>query len=104
MQTTRDEIGPEKVNSGFRCHAHNRAVRGSPTSQHLIGRAGDVTPLAASLKDLFHSLMRHEWIEQCGVILYPGRGFIHFDVRGFFYREARLDGRIIPWQQGIGLL
>lgn len=35
--------GPIYVNSGYRCAALNRAVGGSPGSQHLLGQAADVT-------------------------------------------------------------
>ena len=39
--------GPIKVNSGFRCGAHNREVGGSPMSRHLIGCAADIAPVGA---------------------------------------------------------
>lgn len=34
---------PIAVNSGYRSHALNVAVGGSPTSQHLTGEAADIT-------------------------------------------------------------
>lgn len=34
---------PITVNSGFRCPALNKAVKGSTTSQHMSGQAADVT-------------------------------------------------------------
>ena len=34
---------PIRVNSGFRCPALNKAVRGSATSDHMTGRAADIT-------------------------------------------------------------
>ncbi|NDV81318.1 D-Ala-D-Ala carboxypeptidase family metallohydrolase [Bacteroides sp. 51] len=34
---------PIHVNSGYRCSALNRAVRGASTSQHLKGEAADIT-------------------------------------------------------------
>ncbi len=34
---------PVTVTSGYRCHALNRAVGGSPTSHHLRGMAADIT-------------------------------------------------------------
>lgn len=34
---------PIKVNSGFRCAKLNSAVKGSPTSHHLYGKAADIT-------------------------------------------------------------
>lgn len=34
---------PIRVNSGYRCSVLNRAVGGSPASQHLRGEAADIT-------------------------------------------------------------
>lgn len=34
---------PILVNSGYRCIALNKAVKGSKTSQHLLGLAADIT-------------------------------------------------------------
>ena len=34
---------PIQVNSGFRCPALNKAVKGSATSDHMTGRAADIT-------------------------------------------------------------
>lgn len=33
---------PIIVTSGYRCHALNRAVKGSKTSQHVLGQAADL--------------------------------------------------------------
>jgi len=33
---------PVKINSACRCPEHNKAVGGSPTSQHLLGKAADI--------------------------------------------------------------
>ena len=35
--------GPISVNSGYRCPALNKAVGGTPNSQHLRGEAADIT-------------------------------------------------------------
>ena len=37
--------GPVRVNSGFRCVAHNREVGGAARSRHLLGCAADVAPV-----------------------------------------------------------
>lgn len=34
---------PIRINSGFRCPALNKAVKGSATSDHMTGRAADIT-------------------------------------------------------------
>jgi len=38
----REEIGPIKITSGFRCKKHNKDVGGIPTSQHTKGTATDI--------------------------------------------------------------
>lgn len=40
---------PLRIVSGVRCAAHNAAVGGSPTSQHVHGRAADVPAGYASV-------------------------------------------------------
>ena len=36
--------GPVKINSGFRCPAHNKEVGGAERSRHLLGCAADIAP------------------------------------------------------------
>lgn len=44
LDKMREEYGqPIIVTSGFRCKDHNKRVGGSPRSQHLYGRAADIT-------------------------------------------------------------
>lgn len=47
---------PIRVNSGYRCPALNRAVGGSPGSQHMSGDAADVTIPGVDLKDAFEAI------------------------------------------------
>lgn len=43
LQQARDEIdSPIRINSGFRCTEHNKAVGGSEDSEHLTGEAVDL--------------------------------------------------------------
>lgn len=88
LQPLRDAWkAPLSINSGYRCEAVNKAVDGSPTSQHLKGEAADVCPsfcrndssvseervfaLAQTAKEL------HLPFDQ--MILYPH--FVHFSHR-----------------------
>ena len=51
--------GSVRVNSGFRCAAHNRAVGGVLRSRHLLGCAADVAPVMpgnGGFSDLVRSL------------------------------------------------
>lgn len=44
LDVLREAYGkPIKVNSGYRCEALNKAVRGAKNSQHLVGEAVDIT-------------------------------------------------------------
>jgi uncharacterized protein YcbK (DUF882 family) len=51
LQRMRTAMGrPLRIVSGYRCVAHNRAVGGSRSSQHLLGRAADVPPGYATVR------------------------------------------------------
>jgi uncharacterized protein YcbK (DUF882 family) len=70
---------PLKINSGYRCTAHNFDVQGKPLSRHTTGEAVDI-----SLKSLDH--LSHEEIEHAAklsgftfVLFY--KTFVHMDVR-----------------------
>lgn len=77
LQRVRDFFdAPVRVTSGCRCPDHNRAVGGSPNSQHLIGTAADFT-----VRHVPPSVV-HEFCET----LNPGglgyyTTFTHMDVR-----------------------
>lgn len=44
IDAARDDAGvPFKINSGYRCKPHNKAVGGSDTSSHRIGVACDIS-------------------------------------------------------------
>ncbi len=44
LQAIRDRFNaPIKINSAYRCISHNRAVGGSKSSQHILGKACDIT-------------------------------------------------------------
>lgn len=44
LQVLRDFVGyPIRINSAYRCKAHNEAIGGVEKSQHLLGKAVDIT-------------------------------------------------------------
>jgi len=79
LQKLRWVVGrPIKIVSGYRTVSHNRNVGGSPKSQHLVGRAADITVKGYNPKQLA------ELAEQLGfdgIGIYPN--FVHLDCRGY---------------------
>lgn len=72
---------PVIVNSGCRCTEYNHKVGGAEKSQHLIGRAADITVGSVSPRDVA------DYAESIGV---PGIGryetFTHLDSRNSTWR------------------
>lgn len=68
---------PFQILSGYRPPALNRAVGGSPTSQHATAAAADIT--TADVRMLFLSLLRNpEVVKAAGqIIFYPRQSFLH---------------------------
>lgn len=77
LQPVRDLYGkPMIINSGFRSPEVNKAVNGSPTSDHMNGKAADVrTP---NPRGLFN-LVRNSGLSFDQLILYPT--FVHMSFR-----------------------
>lgn len=85
LQVLRDELGvPVHILCGYRTPAHNAAVGGVRSSQHLVAKAADLQVASLTPKEL------HAHIElqislgkmrQGGLGLYPT--FVHYDVRGY---------------------
>ncbi len=71
IEGLRSKTGPLKVNSGYRCKAHNKAVGGVSNSFHVRGKALDLVPVNISL-DALYSFAKINFNE---VIRYPT--FIH---------------------------
>ena len=77
LQAIRDRYGvPVTVNSGYRCVVHNRAVGGSPNSQHLVGNAADFVVRGIPASRVFADL---DPAHQGGLGRY--NTFTHIDVR-----------------------
>lgn len=83
LQMLRDHINsPLHILSGYRSIEHNQKVKGSPTSQHLIGNAADIyshqhTP--KTLHDIIEDLITGGFMREGGLGIYPT--FIHYDIR-----------------------
>ena len=84
LQVLRDKIeAPITINSGYRTQAYNAKIGGVPSSQHLFGKAADITTRDYSpseLATIIETLIVAGKMKQGGVGRY--RGFVHYDIRG----------------------
>ena len=84
LQALRDEIGVAIViNSGYRSPKHNKRVGGSPKSQHMQGKAADITARGFTprkLADVIERLIREGKMQNGGLGVYPT--FVHYDIGG----------------------
>lgn len=92
LQAVRGYLGkPLRITSGFRCKVHNKAVGGAANSMHCRGWAADVVPPAGvstqELAKCFEVALRAKEVSG-GIIQYPGRNFVHVDVRRSKYRNT----------------
>jgi uncharacterized protein YcbK (DUF882 family) len=53
LDEVREQYGkPVRVNSGYRCPAHNKAIGGKENSSHTSGLAADIAPELTTLDEL----------------------------------------------------
>ena len=80
---------PLHLTSGYRSPDYNRKIGGASASQHVQGIAADVVTA-----DQIKLAALASQIPEIGAIgLYPGRAFIHVDLR------PRVNGKLTTWQQ-----
>lgn len=83
LEELRSALGdrPIIIGSGCRCYEYNRAKKGAPHSQHILGNAADITVPGIPPKRVADVA---EAIGFGGVGRYPT--FVHVDVRYDFSR------------------
>ena len=80
------------VNSGYRSEALNKAVKGSKTSEHMLGTAADIEPKNGRNKEFFEWMKTYVADKQFSQLIneYPDKNgcpsWIHLSIRGRFYR------------------
>ena len=91
-QKIRDELGqPVKINSGYRCPAHNAKVSKAKASRHTMGKAADLSSASGSLSILLavHKLFLDGKLPELGYcIFYPNKNFVHVDL------DVRPSGKV----------
>ena len=85
LQVIRGRInGPIIVKSGFRSFGHNKKIGGALNSQHLVGKAADISSSKYSpydLEQIILNLMDKNMIAKGGVKCYWWG--VHYDIRGY---------------------
>lgn len=86
LQAIREHFGkPITITSGYRTAAHNTAVGGAKSSQHLLGRAADIQVADTTVEAVaaYAESLMPDW---GGVGRYPvkagrAKGWVHVDTR-----------------------
>ena len=68
------------ITSGNRCRPYNAKIGGSPYSQHLYGRAADIT-MPDQMLETVHNYVLKLMDGWGGVGFYPNQNFLHLDTK-----------------------
>ena len=86
LQAIRDYVGkPIRINSAYRSKAHNKAIGGVKTSQHILGKAADITIDTFTPDEVVSIIENMLTNEMLGSFYIGGLGsystFTHVDIR-----------------------
>lgn len=92
LQILRDFLGTSlKINSGYRSPAYNKKIGGAKFSQHLLGKAADISSSKFTPEQIHAAILQ---LISEGKMMEGGLGiynsWIHYDTRG---TKARWDLR-----------
>jgi len=83
LQILRGHLGESiHINSGYRSPAYNKRIGGVKNSQHVLGKAADITCKSKTPKQLaaiIEKLITAGTLRFGGIGVYPG--FVHVDIR-----------------------
>lgn len=81
LEAVRAKVGgvPLAITSGYRCPDHNKAVGGSPQSQHLLGKAADI--VSSVDPERVADAAEEVLVNRGGVLRYRRQRFTHVDIR-----------------------
>jgi len=84
LQRLRDKLdSPIKINSGYRCENHNKAIGGKKHSQHLKGLASDIVVEGKTPEEVYNFVDK---LQKLNMFKLGGLGkyntFTHLDIRG----------------------
>jgi putative chitinase len=82
---------PIKVTSWYRPKLVNQAVGGARNSQHILGSAADIYPLAGGDIHSFQRWLENRWKGSVG--RGAKKGFVHLDLRGI----EGFGQKVNPW-------
>lgn len=96
LEPIRAKFGPVRVTSGFRGASVNRAVGGSPTSQHAKGEAADIQIAGVKSADIVKWIATESGIPfgQCILEQPPGKEWVHISL-GAPYRAKEKCGQVL---------
>lgn len=81
LQIVRDIYGPLNVNSAYRCESHNKSIGSNSSSQHVLGKAADITAELTpdELADAIEEDINNNIVKFGGLGRY--NTFTHVDIR-----------------------